>query len=384
MSANEDFYTILGVNRSASIDDIKKAFRKLSLKYHPDRQVNKTDSEKKAAEVEFKKIAEAYSVLSDPEKRQQYDQFGRVGGSEGFSQDFDLGSFFRNFAGGFSGGFNFNPFNFNFGNNQDRGPINGKTIKIKFPVDIFNYNKGFTASFTIEVNDNCPVCKGEGRVDINNVTVCPMCNGAGYSTSRHGNMITQYTCMHCHGTGKIIGKPCTACNSTGKKTGERKLSISYKQDGQPGQSHILFKGQGEPGMRGGSAGDIIVDIVPESDKLFEVIPGTHNLHSVQFISPISKLIDKPTKVNILTPYGIVEKEINLSKINTFTLPNHGLSDGNNKRGTLIVNFDVDYNIQLTSDDNEMLSKLNERLAANNSCLTQKSQTDYLKSVYQVS
>lgn len=384
MSANEDFYTILGVNRSASTDDIKKAFRKLSLKYHPDRQVNKTDSEKKAAEVEFKKIAEAYSVLSDPEKRQQYDRFGRVGGSEGFSQDFDLGSFFRNFAGSFSGGFNFNPFNFNFGNNQDRGPINGKTIKINFPVDIFNYNKGFAASFTIEINDNCPVCNGEGRVDVNNVTVCPVCNGAGYSTSRHGNMITQCMCMHCQGTGKIVGKPCTACNSTGKKVVERKLSISYKQDGQPGQSHILFKGQGEPGMRGGSAGDIIVDIVPESDKLFEVIPGTHNLHSVQFISPISKLIDKPTKVNILTPYGIVEKEINLSKTNTIKLPNYGLSDGNNKRGTLIVNFDVDYNIQLTSDDNDILSKLNERLAANNSCLSQKSQTEYLKSTYQVS
>lgn len=382
MSSNEDFYNILGVNRQASADDIKKAFRKLSLKYHPDRQANKSDAEKKQAEAEFKKIAEAYSVLSDPDKRQQYDQFGHVGGSEGFSQDFDLGSFFRNFTGGFGGGFNFNPFNFGAAPNQNTGPINGKTIKINFPVSINDFNKGFSASFSIDIDDACPVCKGEGRVDLNNIQTCPDCNGKGGTTSRRGNMIIQSTCTKCMGSGKIIGKPCSACHSTGKTKVERRLTLSYKQHGETtGKTRVIFNGQGESGIRGGIKGDIIVDIIPQGDDVFNVIQGSRNLISTQFISPFTKLINKPIKTSILTPYGTIEREINFSKTDSINISGYGLTDGNNQKGDLLVKFVVDYDIALSENEISQLSTLNETLSNRSACKTRQKQQTLFKQYY---
>ena len=222
MSQKRDYYEVLGVSKNASNDELKRAFRKLSMLYHPDRQVGKSDTEKKEAEDKFKEITEAYEVLSNKDKRAQYDQFGfnNTNGFGGQGTD-DLAEFFRrhsmfgsDFAGDFSD-FGFNPFSGRDNRKVDpNGPKDGQDIKISINIPFEESIYGGIREFDLTLQDPCDHCHGSGSDD-GKIENCQYCNGTGMITQRRGMMIMQSTCPHCHGSGSKIKTKCHICHGSG-------------------------------------------------------------------------------------------------------------------------------------------------------------------------
>lgn len=248
--AKKDLYEILGVKRDVSEDEIKKAYRKLSLQYHPDKQVDKTDDEKKEAEEKFKDINEAYSVLSDPDKKRSYDMFGTTdgrGGSpfSGFPDDFNP---FGDFFGGMWGR----------GREQKQTAQPGSDIRMTVPLSIEDVYCGCTKKLKIKKKVRCPNCHGsKGKT-----TTCPHCHGRGVITETHrtGFGITQTTkpCHYCEGTGEKVTESCKSCNGSGFRTQEEVIEVHFPP-GIPNGGAIKLAGQGsESRSPKGRNGDFIV------------------------------------------------------------------------------------------------------------------------------
>lgn len=249
----KDFYDVLGISRNATQDDIKKAFRQLSKKYHPD--VNK-DPE---AEEKFKEINEAYSVLSDPQKKQNYDMFGTSDGPER----------------GFGGGFNpFDPFGDFFRNNtahNERPVERGDDLKITVKVDFNDIYTGCHKKIKLTKKCKCHRCNGSGS-ESNSTSACPHCGGTGMyrETINRGNVIVQNMkpCPHCHGTGDIIKDPCPNCGGTGLESKQVDVEFDIPA-GMPEDAYFVVRGQGNDGPHRGIPGDLMVSI--------EEIPNTHGI-----------------------------------------------------------------------------------------------------------
>lgn len=267
-----DFYDILGVSRNASDAEIKKAYRKAAVKWHPDKWSGKSESERKNAEEMFKKVAEANEVLSDPDKRAKYDQFGddwdKVNnGSGGFNFDFDLGGMFKHFH---------NPFGDIFGNrSENRGPEPGATIQAQIAVDINDIYNGGTRELEVKVNVRCKHCHGEGG---SGVKTCPYCHGTGMVTeSRQFGpgqfMQTSHPCEHCGGTGKTMSNVCSHCHGTGFDQETKHIKINIHPGIQNGED-IVFRGMGyESKDPKGKNGDLIVKCVYKIDPDRYAIQG---------------------------------------------------------------------------------------------------------------
>ena len=267
---SKDYYEILGVSKDASDADIKKAFRKLAIKYHPDK--NRDDP--KAAEEKFKEINEAYSVLSDKNKRAQYDQFGPDAfqnggaGAGGFGQG-GFGGFGQGGFGGFGqngfGGFGdiFDTFFGGQGSRQSNGPERGADLR--FDVDITFENAAFGVEMEIQVpkNETCDHCKGSGAEPGSDVETCPVCHGTGQQrvvqNTPFGQMVNVRTCSHCGGTGKIVKHKCKNCHGEGTVKVRKKLKIKIPAGVDDG-ARLRVAGEGEPGIRGGGHGDLYVYI----------------------------------------------------------------------------------------------------------------------------
>ena len=265
--ASKDYYEVLGVDKTASDDEIKRAFRKLAVKYHPDR--NQGDKE---AEAKFKEINEAYQILSDSEKRAKYDQFGSAAfdGTGGFSgggfsgfDGFDMGGFgdiFDSFFGGGGGS-----------SRRRNGPVRGNdieyTLNLTFGEAIFGVEK----EITITRSENCDHCHGSGAEPGTNKKTCPTCNGTGQMRVQRqtpfGNFVSQSTCDKCNGTGEIIDTPCKECRGKGNVRKSRKITVNIPAGVDTGNVMPL-RGQGEHGLRGGSAGDLYVRINVTPSKVF--------------------------------------------------------------------------------------------------------------------
>lgn len=251
-----NYYDILGVNRNASDDEIKKAFKKAAVKYHPDRWSNKPENERKEAEDKFKNINEAYQVLSDPNKKSHYDRFGTIegfnqgGGFSGFG-GFDMDDIFDIFSGG------------RRRRQQQSKPTvePGQTIQHQINVSIEEIFKGIHRDVEYKINVRCSDCNGEGGTDIK---TCPHCHGTGtiIETQQNGfmTMQSQHMCGHCHGTGKIIGNPCKKCYGSGFET----KTVTTRIDLNPGfenGSGIRIQGKGcESKNPKGQNGDLILVI----------------------------------------------------------------------------------------------------------------------------
>lgn len=250
---NKGYYKILGVAENATDDEIKKAFRKLSIKYHPDKQANKSDKEKKEAEAKFKEVNEAYQVLSDNDKRAQYDRgtsfdFGNVGGySSGFNPtDFNFGDFnFDEFGFNAGSGFDFRSF---FGGTsrqqRQKAPERGADIKMTIPITIEDIFNGCSKKVKYQRNVRCPNCHGAGGT---NKHTCPDCNGTGtkviHTRTPFGFTQTTTICPKCGGKGYIVDSKCPTCNGTGFKKEETILDIKFK----PGMLNgfaIQYNGKG--------------------------------------------------------------------------------------------------------------------------------------------
>ncbi len=268
--AKRDYYEVLGVSRSASDDEIKKAYRKLAKKYHPD--VNPDDKE---AEEKFKEASEAYEVLSDAQKRSRYDQFGHdpMGGGGGAGGYSDFGGF----GGGGFGGFDdiLNSFfggGFGAGRARDTGPIQGNDLQYEIRVSFEEAALGAKKEINVARDEECPVCHGSGAKEGTSPETCPTCKGSGQvvytQNTPFGRIQNARTCETCHGSGKIIKDPCTRCNGRGKVRTSRKISFNVPAGIDNGQI-ITMRGQGEPGERGGPPGDLYIQINVAPHKFFK-------------------------------------------------------------------------------------------------------------------
>ena len=269
MAEKRDYYEVLGLQKGASADDIKGAYRKAALKWHPDRWVSGTDAEKKTAEEKFKEASEAYSVLSDPDKKAKYDQFGFAGvdgaGAQDWSQGFgNLNDILNNLFGGAFGGFGgFGGFgDFGFGGGQ-QGPRQqrGRDIRTRVKVTLEEIANGCEKEVTIERNRPCPDCDGRGAKNASDVKTCPTCKGAGtiqtYANSLFGRAINTSVCPHCNGTGKVVTNPCGRCKGTGLVRVKETVKVRIPAGVEDGMQ-LSLRGEGHAAPQGGINGDLLV------------------------------------------------------------------------------------------------------------------------------
>ncbi|MCL2351355.1 MAG: molecular chaperone DnaJ [Firmicutes bacterium] len=273
MADKRDYYEVLGVEKAATDDDLKRAYRQMAKKYHPD--ANPGD---KTAEGKFKEVNEAYAVLSDPQKRAAYDQHGHAafdpamgaGGAGGFygGVDFNMSDIFESFFGG-EGGFGDI---FGGGNRRARsGPRRGAdlqtNIQIKFEEAVF----GTTKDIQITSNEPCPACKGSGAKPGTSAESCKHCGGTGQERVQQqtmfGTMTSVRTCSICRGEGKIIREPCPECRGAGKIRAVKTLSVIVPKGIDNGQS-VRLSGKGEPGEKGGPPGDLLITVYVQPHKHF--------------------------------------------------------------------------------------------------------------------
>jgi molecular chaperone DnaJ len=295
--AKRDFYEVLGVPDSAAPGDIKKAFRRLAKRYHPD--ANRDDP---SAEGRFKEANEAYEVLSDPQKRAQYDQmkkygaFGGYPGAGGYGGPFPGGYPGGGHPGGYPGGFPgggfpggagdaSDPFGgggFSFGGGladifeqlfggaagrARRGPAGGEDIEVTLNVPVETARRGGRATFSVSRHGACPDCHGTGAAAGTSAATCPACNGRGRVAQDRGGFSVSRTCPRCFGRGRIVEKPCPACGGRGERAVTQKLRVGIPKDSRDGQL-LRLKGQGEPGEDGRPPGNLIVELRVSGEEPF--------------------------------------------------------------------------------------------------------------------
>ena len=276
---NKDLYEILGLSRDASENDIKKAYKKLALKYHPDRQGGKSDKEKKEAEEKFKEISWAYSILSDPEKKQRYDQFGITDDQQQMSGGFDASEIFKHFMGGMFEDMDNDdsPFGsfFNRGRaKRNQTPQQGQSIRLRIPVSIDEIMNGINRDVEYDIEVRCDKCNGTGG---EGVETCPYCHGTGMITETHhyGYSIIQnsHPCQYCGGVGETIKHKCSECNGTGMKRKTVKQHISLNSGFENGHQ-LLIKGAGYQCKDSKCPnGDLLIELIYNIDETKYAIQG---------------------------------------------------------------------------------------------------------------
>ena len=267
-----DYYDILGVSKSATQEELKKAYRKLAVKYHPDK-----NPDNKEAEGKFKEAAEAYSALSDPEKRQRYDQFGHdglkqngFGGGGGFSgQGMSMDDIFSQFGNIFGDAFGGGGFGSFFGGNtQHRNTNRGADMRVNLRLSLEEIYSGVKKQIKIKRFENCSDCHGEGGKGKH---TCPVCHGTGKVRERvnsfFGQMISEKACYQCHGQGTIIDFPCQTCHGEGRVKIEASVTIDIPAGVQDG-NYMTLSGEGNTGKRKGETGDLIVIFKEQNHKIF--------------------------------------------------------------------------------------------------------------------
>ena len=269
MAEKRDYYEVKRIQKGASEDEIKKAYKKLARKYHPD--MNPGDKE---AEEKFKEVNEANEVLSDPEKKARYDQFGFAGvdpnygagaggGAYGGGFDFgDLGDIFGSFfGGGFGGGQRRNP----------NAPQRGESIRASVSVSFTEAAFGCEKSVTLERSEQCPTCKGNGCAPGTTPEICPDCHGTGTVQTRRqtpmGVFASNGPCRKCGGTGRLIHQPCPDCRGTGAVRKRKTIKVNIPAGIDHGQT-ISLRGQGNAGKNGGPAGDLLITVMVQPHELF--------------------------------------------------------------------------------------------------------------------
>ena len=359
-----DYYEVLGVSKSATADELKKAYRKLAKQYHPD--MNPGD---KTAEAKFKEINEAYEILSDPEKRSRYDQFGHAGvdpnfgaGGGGFNGgfggfdmgDIDLGDLFGSFfGGGFGGG----------GGSRRSGPMKGETLRAAVTISFEEAATGCEKEITLTRSEPCETCKGSGCAPGTTAEICPDCHGSGTIRIQRGggtfSFATTTQCPKCGGTGKIIHTPCKSCNGAGSVRRQRKITVKIPAGIDNGQA-ISLRGQGGAGKNGGPAGDLIISVTVRPHPQFKR-DGT----SIYLEQPVTFLqatlgaeLEIPTidgKVKWTLPEGTQPGT-------TFRLRGKGMPSVNGRgRGDQFVTVDVRVPRNLNHEQKEALRRFGQTM-----------------------
>ena len=359
-----DYYEVLGVSRGASEDEIKKAYKKMARKYHPD--LNPGD---KTAEEKFKEVNEAYEVLSDADKKARYDQYGHAGvdpnfGAGGFGGGFDgsfdfgdLGDIFGSFFGGFGGARRTNP----------NAPQRGESIRMSLAISFEEAAFGCEKAVTVERYENCETCHGSGCAPGTSPEVCPDCHGTGTVQVRRqtpmGVFATSSPCPKCGGKGRIIHQPCKDCRGSGMVRKKKTIQASIPAGIDNGQT-ISIRGQGNAGKNGGPAGDLLITITVRPHELFRR-EGTSVLCEAPITFTQAVLgaeLEIPTidgKVKYTLPEGTQSGT-------TFRLKGKGIPSINGRgRGDQYVTVYIETPKNLNKEQKEALKKFAETMGESN-------------------
>lgn len=339
-----DYYEILGVDRSASADTIKSAYRKLALKYHPDR--NQGDA---AAEDKFKEAAEAYSVLSDADKRSRYDRFGHEGvrGQGGFNpQDFaDFGDIFGDLFG----------FSDMFGGGRGSRPRRGSDLQYELEVDFEDAVFGMSTEIQFPRVESCGSCAGSGAKPGTRPKTCPTCGGRGQVYYQQGFFSVGRTCSACSGAGRIVESPCEECRGGGTIRKQRKLKITIPA-GVDNGTRLRLSSEGEAGPMGGPAGDLYVLIRVRDHELFH--REGKNLHFEVAINVAQAALGGEIQVPTLEGEQTIKIEPGTQSGSRFRLRGKGVPEVNtSRRGDLIVHISVRIPEKLTKEQRKQFEAL---------------------------
>lgn len=375
MASKRNYYEVLGVNKNATDDELKKAYRKLAKKYHPDANLDN----KAEAEAKFKEVNEAYETLSNPQKRRMYDQFGPEGpqgfgggaggpfggqngyysysssGFDGFGDFGDLGDIFSSFFGGGFGGKS---------SRKQNGPKKGADLNLQLDITFEEAFLGVEKEIIINRNEECSHCHGTGARPGTSVTKCPECNGTGQvrqvQNTILGQMQTTRTCATCHGSGEIIKEPCDICRGKGKVRKQPKIKVKIPAGIDNAQT-VVLRGEGEPGEKGGPKGDLYITVKIKRHSIY-----TRSGNNVICDIPIS--ITQATlgaELEIPMVDGSKEKYKIPDATQTgtkFVIKNKGFKSVNsNVVGDFIFNVVVQTPKKLTKEQRELLVQLAKTL-----------------------
>lgn len=350
--AKQDYYELLGVSRTASADDLKKAYRKLAMQYHPDR--NPGDA---AAELKFKEISEAYDVLRDDDKRAAYDRFGHAafegggrGGAGGAGGGFDF-----NFASGFADIFDEVFGEFMGGGRRGGGATSGRGSDLRYNLEISLEDAfaGTTAKIQVASSIVCEACDGSGAEAGSKPVSCPTCSGMGKVRAQQGFFTIERPCPTCGGAGRVIEKPCKVCAGAGRTRQEKTLSVTIPAGVEDG-TRIRLTGEGEAGVRGAPAGDLYIFLAIQPHRIFQR-DGANIFYRVPIPMTTAALggqIEVPSidgsRVKIVIPAGTQTGH-------QFRLRGKGMSVlRSNQRGDMYVETSVETPVNLTPRQQELL------------------------------
>jgi len=351
-----DYYELLGVSKTCSVDDLKKAYRKLAMQHHPDKNPGN-----KAAEHKFKEISEAYQVLSDYERRAAYDRFGHAAFQHG-GPGASAGGF--EFATGFADIFD-EMFGEILGGRRGAGTSNRRGADLRYDLEITLEDafKGIEKNISIAKSVACTDCKGQGAAPGTKPVDCPMCKGAGRVRAQQGFFTIERTCPSCHGAGRVIQNPCKTCAGTGRVRQERTLAVTVPAGIEDG-TRIRLAGEGEAGMHGGGAGDLYVILGIDQHPIFQREGA--NLYCRVPIPMTVAALGGTIEVPVIDG-GLAEVQIEAgTQSGQRTRVKHkGMSVlRSSSRGDLYVELAVETPAHLTKRQKELLSEFAEE-AANN-------------------
>ena len=365
MNGKRDYYEVLGVSRNASDQEIKSAYRKLALQYHPDRNPGSHEAEEK-----FKEAAEAYSILSDAQKRANYDRFGHagVGGGAGGFGGFDPNVFsdFSDILGDIFG------FGDLFGGGRRGGSRAQRGADLRYDLDLSFEEAAFGTTTKIKVprHETCAECNGSGAQKGSGPATCPTCNGYGQVRFQQGFFSITRTCSHCHGSGQIVKNRCTVCHGEGRIVREKTLEIKIPP-GVDSDSKLRISGEGDAGGKGGPAGDLYVVLNVHEHEFFE--RREHDLYCHIPISFAQAALGAQIKVPTLE--GEEEKLTvpqGTQSGSTFRVKGRGVSKrGGSARGDLFVTLDVVVPTKLNREQKDLLTKLASTLETENKPIQKK-------------
>ena len=363
MAQKRDYYEVLGVSKTATDDELKKAYRKLAKQYHPDANPDN----KEEAERKFKEINEAYENLSDPQKRKMYDQFGHDGpsgfgggasggyysaGFDGFSDFSDLGDIFSSFFGGGFGG--------RSSRKNNNGPVKGADLKATVDITFEESFLGVEKEVVINRNETCTTCGGNGAKPGTVIDKCGVCGGTGQvrqiQNTILGQMQTTRTCSNCGGTGKVIKQPCEACKGKGKIRKQAKIKVKIPAGIDDNQT-IVLRGEGESGSRGGPKGDLYIVIRVKRNSIF-----TRSGNDVFCTIPIT-FTQATLGADLQIPMVDGAKEIFKIPEGTqtetkFTIKNKGFKNVNGSgQGNFIFKVQVQVPKRLSKEQRDLLNQL---------------------------
>jgi len=364
MAQKRDYYEVLGVNKNATDDELKKAYRRLAKKYHPDANLDN----KEEAEKNFKEVNEAYEVLSDSQKRKMYDQFGHDGpagfgggnpgggyysySSSGFSgfDDIDLGDIFSSIFGGGS----------SRNSRRNNGPVKGADLRYNMEISFEEAFLGVEKEININRDETCKTCSGNGAKPGTSAETCSVCGGSGQV--RHvqntilGQMQTTKTCSNCHGSGKVIKEVCESCKGKGtiRKTAKIKVKIPAGIDND---QSIVLRGEGEPGVRGGAKGDLYIVVRIKRHSIF-TRKGTTVYCNVPITFTQATLgaeLEIPMVNGVKEKFRIPE---GTQTGTSFTIRNKGFKNiNNNMQGDFIFTVNVQIPKRLSKEQRDLLVQL---------------------------